>query len=362
MTPKERWLAAIKFKQVDHIPFWAKLGGSYNTAQCDPFSSMTINEIHDWVGSDRHESLGTACLKEKRKNTSTKIVKEGIFSTTYYKTMFGELRYINQSDAKSGGAHPVEFPIKTAEDIRIMIEWVSDVQIDQDNESIILLHSKQQQIGQNASTHTNIGTTPMMHFIQHLAGIENAHYLMSDAPDIVEELFDVMHKQNLRRTEILADKHPADMLYLTENTSTTLHTPIQFEKYSFKHIQEYGEILRQKDRIFVLHMCGHLKALLPILAKVKANVFEAFTPPTVGNTKLADGRSACPDKCLVGGTNASMWIQDADTIINRLEKDLSDLPHHRGIVITPAGVMPPLARPETIKKVSNWLKYYKAIM
>jgi len=29
--------------------------------------------------------------------------------------------------------------------------------------------------------------------------------------------------------------------------------------------------------------------------------FEAFTSPTLGNTTLLDGRTACPDKCLIGG-------------------------------------------------------------
>ena len=106
-------------------------------------------------------------------------------------------------------------------------------------------------------------------------------------------------------------------------------------------------------------MCGLLKDLLPDLNEVPASAFEAFTSPTLGNTSLADGRSACPEKCLIGGTNAMLWTRPAERIIAKIEADLDELPHHRGIVVTSAGVMPPLCEPETIKRVCQWIKGYE---
>jgi len=82
----------------------------------------------------------------------------------------------------------------------------------------------------------------------------------------------------------------------------------------------------------------------------------------VANTTLLDGRSACPDKCLVGGTNAMLWLRPAGEIIAQIEADLDSLPHHRGIVVTSAGVMPPLCGPETIKQVCEWVRQYPARM
>jgi hypothetical protein len=100
--------------------------------------------------------------------------------------------------------------------------------------------------------------------------------------------------------------------------------------------------------------------LLPALADMPADGFEAFTSPPVGNTTLLDGRTACPDKTLVGGTNATLWLLPADRIIEQIEADLDALPHHRGVVISSAGVMPPACRPETIKQVSDWVHAYPA--
>ena len=109
-------------------------------------------------------------------------------------------------------------------------------------------------------------------------------------------------------------------------------------------------------------MCGHLKALLPDLAEVPAAAFESFTSPTVGNTALLDGRLGCPDKCLIGGTNAYLWIRPASEIIQQLEHDLNALPHHRGIVVTSAGQMPRACTPETMKQVRDYVSNYPARM
>ncbi len=110
----------------------------------------------------------------------------------------------------------------------------------------------------------------------------------------------------------------------------------------------------------ILHMCGHLLGLLSTLATLPVDGFEAFTTPPVGNTTLLDGRTACPDKVLIGGTNAVLWLESAERIIAEIEADLDALPHHRGIIISSAGMMPPDCRPETIKQVCDWVHTYRA--
>lgn len=84
--------------------------------------------------------------------------------------------------------------------------------------------------------------------------------------------------------------------------------------------------------------------------------------PPVGNTTLLDGRTIFPDKTLVGGTNAALWLEPAERIIAEIAADLDALPHHRGIVISSAGMMPPGCRPETIKRVCDWAHGYTARM
>lgn len=358
MTTRERWLAAIKMQPVDRLPFWPKILGGYLPAQREPFSSMSIDEIHDWIGSDKHIPIGS-CVREIRKKSSRKISIDNGVKKVVYTAPAGELTAVLHFDKPSQSWHPVKFPIETAEDIKVMTDWYNDATLDIDNDGLEEMKMRQKEAGDNASTRAVIGESPLMDFIEWLAGVENGHYLLIDYQDEVEELFSVMHSYLIRKTEIMAEYSPADMLYFIENTSTTLISPEQFRKYCFNHLRDYARIINEANKPFVMHMCGHLKDILADISRIDAAAIEAFTTPTLGNTELIDGRTTCPDKCIIGGTNALLWTQDAEAIIEKIQQDLDTMPHHRGLVISSAGVMPPMAEPETIKKVADWLKTYK---
>jgi len=60
----------------------------------------------------------------------------------------------------------------------------------------------------------------------------------------------------------------------------------------------------------------------------------------------------------VGGTNATLWTKSTDEIFGQIKHDLDELPHHRGVVLTSAGVMTPLCKPETIKEVADLVISY----
>lgn len=359
MTPKERWLAAIRMKPVDRLPFWPKLSSAYARAQDAPLRDLGLAAIHDWIGSDRHEGIA-GCVREVRARTAVVTARDGETMRTTYRTPHGELVLECTFDAPSQSWHPTRFPVRTVEDVKWMTEVFEDVTAELDAEGLRKGRDQAAAIGQDALTVNNIGESPLMYWVEWLAGVENAHFLLMDQREEVEALFAAIHRTLLRKTELLCEYSPADVLYLVENTSTTLISPDQYRTYCAHHVGEYASITQAADRNLILHMCGHLKALLPDLARIPAQAFEAFTSPTLGNTTLLDGRTACPDTCLIGGTNAMLWTRPAEEIIAQIERDLAVLPHHRGIVVTSAGVMPPLCRPEAIRQVCEWVKGYPA--
>ncbi len=359
MTPKERWLAAIRMEPVDRLPFWPKLDAAYPRAQAPPFNEMSNAAIHDWIGSDKHVGIAS-CVKEVRTKTSAETTREGGTMRTVYETPHGRTELVRTFDEASQSWHPRRFPVGSVEDVKLMTEIYEDVTVELDAEGLGKATAAQESVGPGALTNSGIGESPLMHWVEWLAGVEGAHLMLLDHQGEVERLFEAMHRALLARAAILAEHSPADVLYMIENTSTTLISPDQYRTYCAPHITEYGNVVADAGGILILHMCGHLKALLPDLAKVPARAFEAFTSPTLGNTTLLDGRTACPDKCLVGGTNAMLWTRSADEIVTQVEADLDALPHHRGIVLTSAGVMPPLCVPETIKAVCERVKAYPA--
>jgi uroporphyrinogen-III decarboxylase len=361
MTPRGRWLAALDMRPVDRLPFWPKIFPGYSLGQTGRFREMSVPELHAYVGSDPHISLPDG-LRMTRTRTAVEVNTEGHVRRTVYRTPHGELNGEDHFDVPSQSWHPVIFPVRTAADIATMQEIYDDTQVEVDAEKLAQARAQASEVGERGVTTGSIGESPLMTWIEYTAGVANGHYLLADHRAAVEALFEAHHRVLLCRTELMAATHPADFLYFIENTSTTLISPAQYRLYCLRHITEYGNILRAARRRLVLHMCGHLKLLLPTLAGLPAVAFEAYTSPPLGNTTLLDGRQECPDKCLVGGTNAILWTRSAREIIAELERDLDELPHHRGLVVTSAGVMTPLCRPETVKTVGDWVKAYPARM
>jgi hypothetical protein len=359
MTSKQRWLAALSMQPVDRLPFWPKLNSAYPRAQRPPFSPMTLDDIHAWVGSDRLVGLPQT-IRHVRHRTSIEVSMANGVRTTTFRSPLGDTERIDHFDVPSQSWHPVRFPVRCLADIHIMTRIFQDCSVELDAEGLEGSRAHSQALGQDAATMESIGQSPLMHWVEWLAGIENAHFFLVDRESEVLALFEAMHFVLLRAAHLLAENSPADMLRLGENTSTTLVSPAQYRRYWLVPIREYGSICQQTGKPVFLHMCGHLKALLPDLATLPVNAFEAFTSPTVGNTTLLDGRIACPDICFIGGTNATLWLEPPEAIIAQIERDLSLLPHHRGLVITSAGVMPPGCQPETIKAVCDWLCRYPA--
>ncbi len=357
MTSRERWLAALQCQTVDRLPFWPKINGAYITYQDEPFRSMGNLELHRWIGSDRHVG-GPSCVKTIRKKTSIERTNKDGIRETVFNTPVGTLKGIDRFDPLSQSWHPKEFPVRKADDIRIMSLFFADESYEFDADQFEEATALMRDLGDDALAVTGIGVSPLMDWIQHIAGIKQGLLMLADCREEVESLFENMHRGICRRAEITADKSPCQVIYSTENTSTTLISPELFRRYCHRHLTEYGQIVRSAGKLHLLHMCGHLKALLPDIATLPASGIEAFTSSPVGNTTFLDGRRACEDKCFIGGTNAALWLEDAEAIIETIQRDLDILPHHRGIVVTSAGVMPPLCSPETIKKVAEWVKGY----
>jgi len=44
MTPKERWLAALRLRPVDRLPFWPKFDAAYLRAQADGEGGVRLDQ------------------------------------------------------------------------------------------------------------------------------------------------------------------------------------------------------------------------------------------------------------------------------------------------------------------------------
>ncbi len=356
MKNRERILATVKGDEVDRFPVWLKLGNVWYESQPEPYCSMDIIELLRGTGCDLLVGNG---IKVQKENPHVDIhhVQEGNETRTTYETPDGILTSEVTYEPSAYCSHPTRHHVNSRQELEAVRWLFKDTSYGVDpNEAEETCRRQVEFEAEDIFTYSGIGPGPLMDMVEHLAGPVNTIYLLQDYPELFNEVLELMHQDRIRELEAKLPAYKADMLWMSENTSTTLISPALFKQYCMPHLREYGEMILGHDIIPVHHMCGTLNALLEDIDKLPAPVNEAFTTPPVGDCTLAEGRTRMPSKALIGGTNATLLTQSLEKIEQTLVDDLARCPDKRKIFLTSAGVLPPPVSFEKAGKITDIMK------
>ena len=170
--------------------------------------------------------------------------------------------------------------------------------------------------------------SPVQNLLEYEMGAANFYYLLDDHRREVEELLAIMHAKRLQEYEIVARRTPAEVVIAMENTSSTLISPRLYRQYSLPQIRDYVDVLHRYGKIAVLHMCGHLKALLPVVRETGLDGINAVTPPPVGTTTSTMCLDAFGDDFLIfGGDSRSNRVSETEARLRRADEVSRQLVH-----------------------------------
>lgn len=354
MTSRERILAVLRGEEVDRFPVWLKMGAAWRKPQPEPYRGMDGLDLLREVGSD----LMAGCAARIRRNAphvQTRPTRDGRATVT--NTPDGALRSERTFDAETASWHPTRYPVSSSQDLR-MLRWLyRDTSYSIEDavaEEAVRQYADLQ--ARDVVTSSGVPPSPLMDLIQDLCGLENTVFLMMDEPDLFREVIELMHRDQVRRVEARLTVNCSDTVWMTENTSTSLISPAMFEEFCMPHLREYGNLILEAGRIPVHHMCGLLHALLDMIETLPAMANEAYTTRPLGNVSLAEGRERMPSTTLIGGTNATLWLEPVDTIVETVAEDLANCPDRRRIFLSSAGVLPPAVSAEKAARVVDALK------
>ncbi|MGM0492890.1 MAG: uroporphyrinogen decarboxylase family protein [Armatimonadota bacterium] len=351
MTRKERFERALRHEEVDRVPFWVKVfGQSYRMLQPKKWREMDELELVDYLDLDHYAGCPAPAVCENERVTE-KVDRSETRTVTRHETPDGTLTAVRGWDASSASWHPTEFPIKSVEDIPAALHVFEGNQWRHDESIAERARERIQQVGDRGTVHCGMRISPLMNLIQHWLGPQATYFFLLDHPAEMEELIGAMHEERLRFLDALLVDCPADWIVSVENTSTTLLSPEIFERYCFAHLTDYGTKIREAGKHHMLHQCGKLYDLLPMIDRLPAEVIEAYTAPTLGDTTVADRNERAPSMAIIGGTQAPTWLRPVDEICEIIQRDLREAGSIRGVVLTSAGVMPPGCSIEKIKQV-----------
>ncbi|MCL2708370.1 MAG: uroporphyrinogen decarboxylase family protein [Defluviitaleaceae bacterium] len=343
MTGKERWINCLERKETDRFVFWPKLYG------------MEKRERYDEIGCDFHLPL-PHFVKNDYGKCSFSQKREGDEYIRKYATPRGTLVAI---DGIRETSHPVKMAVQSVGDIRTLTFFYENITVDADEDKHATTIAAYEKLGNRGIAASCAGSSPFMHFLESLAGIDSGHLLAEDHPKELERLLRAMHRVNVETLALICERCPSDIIYFMENTSTTVLSPGQFEKYCVPFMKDYCDIAEGHGRRLVYHMCGHLKNMLPLIDKLNFTAVEAFTSPPVGNATFAAGKAGLPGKSFIGGTNCLTWLKPAREIILEIEESLEELRiggfGREGLAFSTGGMSPPGTTNETFAEVFNYL-------
>ncbi len=335
MTSRERVLAALKRQPVDRIPFVPNLNGYAIRGLPERYHAMQRWEILRDLGIDllvRNRvgarvrppftilplPQGPANLAGSQSRgwhkslpvTDKLTVRTAGHDEVQYVTVETPVGCLRYGWRNTSGApdppFPVEYPLKTIDDVRIFRYVLDHTVVEPAYEEI---EECLEAVGEEGTCEAAGGPTPMQELDELLMGLETFYYLMNDHAREMESLMAQMLEMRKEEYRILAAS-PAPIIITGENTSTSLASPVYMARWEFPALNEYSDIVHHTGKIHMVHMCGRLAGAMDLLAAARCDGLHDVAPPPTGDFDFGAGRERLygAGKCVAGGIDCTAFV------------------------------------------------------
>jgi putative sterol carrier protein/uroporphyrinogen-III decarboxylase len=376
MSARERILAALKGKPVDRIPFVplidtysvldmpAHVQQAMQAAASEGYWQGMLAAIRE-IGCDimlRHVYVTKSVSSAPHLNgfgwfetpvvTSSRM--EGSLLVETLETPIGTLTGTWGFTEMHGWIpHPVKHVVTDHDDLKIFAYAVEHLRPEKPEPDFENFMNAEKAIDEAGIATTSFLNTPLMDLIETCWGLENTYFLLHDYPDEVEAILDRLHQVQRLVVERIAES-PAKVVIEYEKTSSTLLSPKIFRRYCLPLLNEYADILRSADKIFLVHMCGKLQAFAGDLASARFNGIADISPHPTGNFTLYEAAAALPGKVLTGGIDATTFIEpDLHRVEGYVSALIKGIKPYPGVLLGSADTAPRGTPLETFRLIQH---------
>lgn len=385
MSTRERILAALQKKEVDRLPFvplidtytildmppqvqqafqsaagegyWQGMLQAIRAIGCDVMLRH-VDVLHPAGGAPHLGGMGRFMPP-----VSTSSRMEGSVLIETLETPVGTLTGTWGFTERHGWIpHPIKHMVSNLEELKIFsaaLDALSPQAPEPDYENFL---KAEKAVGEDGIATTSILNTPLMNLIETCWGLENTYYLLNDYPAEVEGVLEKLHQVQRLIVERIAAS-PAKVVIEYENTSSTLLSPKVFRRYCLPILNEYADIFRKADKIFLVHMCGKLQAFVDDLAAARFDGVSDISPLPTGNLTLVEAIASMPGKVLIGGIDATTFIEtDLQMLETKIAALITAVKPYRGVLLGSADTAPrgtPLENFQLIQHLVNTIGSYQ---
>ena len=306
MTRRTRLLNAIRGKETDRIPwspflayYWESLPAKIQqNGQLTYLLEMGADPLLRGFYQLFHTSINNCNIIQKQTGSKKYEILE---------TKAGSLTKEYTFSEKAQTWFLTKHPVKTKEDFKVL-QYITENTVVSEN--IKAFEEDNKALGENG-LHLPLlgihGKTAFQSLVEHWCGTIDLIYALCDFPEAVEECLAVMQEKDLESVQISV-KSSADGFIFWEDSSTTNISPALFSKYTAPEISQWGNLIHKHDKLLIHHACGHLKDLLPLMAKTGIDMVESISPPPTGNIEIKDAALLLPDHIgIIGGIEPTFF-------------------------------------------------------
>ncbi len=215
--------------------------------------------------------------------------------------------YVQESICKSGvltgryspNGRLLEYPVKSLADIHLLhARWEAGYYQEEDDSAAF--RAIDGALGEDGIVTHFFGVSVIPDLIENHTGVETFYYLMEDHPGEMDALIRLMQEKELERFAIVA-RHPCQVAIAVENTSTAYISPDIYTRYNMPSQRAFVEAMHRQGKTAILHMCGHVRTLLPVIKETGLDGIHALTPPPLGNTPWEDALDVLGEDLIIFG-------------------------------------------------------------
>ncbi|MHB9024898.1 MAG: uroporphyrinogen decarboxylase family protein [Armatimonadota bacterium] len=226
----------------------------------------------------------------------------------YYETPVGNVTALWKPAAL--GQAPVEHPIKTRDDYRIVKFIVEDARY---LPAYDTFQAAIEKVGTAGKVIGHSFYEPLLDIQVMWVGQEQFCYELADNEDALMDLHDALAKNHLLMYEVAA-AGPADHVLYGGNIVPEMLGPERVRDHVAPCWNAFAERLHDKGKKIGCHLDANNLTILDIVRDSALDFIEAFTPPPDCNVSVADARAAWPEKRLWANFPSSVHIQSDDEI------------------------------------------------
>jgi uroporphyrinogen-III decarboxylase len=143
---------------------------------------------------------------------------------------------------------------------------------------------------------------------------------------------------------------------LVENTSSYYISPDLYRQHNGPHVKDFVDAMHGAGKLAFIHMCGHVKALLPQFKGIGFDGIHTLTPPPTGDTPWELALDVLGEELvIIGALPPPAWITcPVAEIPAHLERYYTPRLRRAHFLLAPMADGIPVA-PERFQAIGDWI-------